>query len=244
MNLAKNTMFILIALFIDGLQAAISGGIAMIAAFPGTAGGAGATLACLVAGEDSGFLINLGCWVGGGVLTIFGSALNPILAPVTVPVGIGIGLAVNTTLAIVLGWAFLVPLMWFFHTHVSLKRLAWGGGEMIPGVNNVPFWTFFVIASLWDGATSKKGAKGGLFSLATKRLTRSDSQETTLPRQPIAMPQLAANNNVGSESDETSLETDKALPAHHSRIPLPNMSFDVRPPRAANDDYQRYAQAA
>jgi len=144
----------------------MSAGISMIAAFPGTAGGAGAGIACAVTSKN--FLIDLGCWLGGGVLAFFGSALNPVLAPITIPIGIAIGLAINITLSIVLGWCFLVPLVLWWNGNVPWKRLVLGGGEMIPGVNNVPFWTFFTVAALWKTATQKgTRARKGVLQLAS-----------------------------------------------------------------------------
>ena len=162
MNFAKNTVFILIALFIDGLQAAISWGIAAIAAFPVTAGGSAA--GCVAGNSIAG---QIGCWVGGGVLgllsvTPLGLAANALVATVTVPIGIALGFAINICLSIVLGWFFLVPLMLFFGVNVSWKRLVWGGGEMIPGLNNIPFWTVLTIASLWKSTKSNRGRKGVL----------------------------------------------------------------------------------
>jgi len=161
MNLARNTIFILIALFIDGLQATISWGIATIAAFPATT--AGGTVGCVVGSQAAG---QLGCWIGGVVLGILGTSGNVFLAPFTIPAGIAIGLAVNITLSATLGWAFLVPLMYTWGVKTSWQRLALGGGEMIPGINNVPFWTALTFASLWGGAVTKKARKG-ILGIAT-----------------------------------------------------------------------------
>ena len=153
-------IFILIALFIDGLQAAMSWGIAAIAAFPVTAGGSVA--GCVAGNSIAG---QVGCWVGGSVLglmsvTPLGLAANALVATVTVPVGIALGFAISMCLSIVLGWCFLVPLMLLSGMNVSWKRLIWGGGEMIPGLNNIPFWTALTIASLWKSTKSKHGRKG------------------------------------------------------------------------------------
>ena len=168
----KNTCFILLALFIDGLQAGISWSLAFIMANPLTAGGA--ATACLAGSRVAG---ELGCLIGGSVgggitwlLTTFtpiGLLANSVVAGYTLPVGIALGFAINITLSIV-GGAFLVTFMWFFGIKPSLKRLAWSGGEMIPGLNNIPFWTVFVISSLispkfsiWKGArTLTKGVMG------------------------------------------------------------------------------------
>ncbi|MDP4020550.1 MAG: hypothetical protein Q8P58_00705 [Candidatus Adlerbacteria bacterium] len=167
MNLAKNTVFILIALFIDGLQAAISWGIAAIAAFPVTSGGT--AFGCIAGDAVAG---QIGCWAAGGVLgllsiTPLGLAANAFVAQATIPVGIAIGIAVNICLSIVLGWGFLVTLMLFFGLK-PYRRLWWSGAEIIPGINNVPCWTFFTFSCIWAQTKSNAGRRGvlGLASLA------------------------------------------------------------------------------
>ena len=165
MGLVRNTMFVLIALFIDGLQAAVSWGIAIIAAVPGTAlgGAAGCAAGDYIAG-------GIGCAVGGFVLGLLGTTGNALLAPFTIPIGIAMGLAVNTTLSIVLGWAFLVPLMFFFGIRPH-RQLPWGLGEVVPGINNVPFWTFLTIATLWANARQKSAAsKHNVMRVASRAL--------------------------------------------------------------------------
>ncbi len=237
MGLVRNTMFVLIALFIDGLQAAISWGIAVIAAFPGTAAGgaAGCAAGDYVAGE-------IGCAVGGFVLGLLGTTGNALLAPFTIPIGIGIGFAVSTTLSIVLGWAFLVPLMFFFGIRPQ-RQLPWGLGEVIPGINNVPFWTFLTIATLLSNARSTKPKKS-IFVFGKNILAPSvvlagagAPVQNTILEQPIA----TANDNISAEgeAEQSSQRNVAATP----RMQLPNMSLDVRPPQAANENRQ-YAQAA
>jgi len=164
MILARNSAFVIVALLIDGMQAAMSWGIAAIAAFPVTAGGTAAGCAA-----GNAILGQIGCWVGGGVIgllsvTPLGLAANALAATVTVPLGIALGFAINMCLSFV-GGAFLLIIMKFFGVSVSLKRLVWGGGELIPGINNIPFWTFFTISTLWRQATDT-GQKKGILALA------------------------------------------------------------------------------
>ena len=165
-------MFILIALFIDGLQAAISWGIAAITAFPGTVGGG--ALGCLAGNQIAG---QIGCWVGGLTVGIFGSAANPFLAPVSIPVGIAIGIAVAMCISIVFGWGFLVPLMFFSGLRPG-RRLAWGLGEMIPGINNAPFWSITTVVAIW-----KRGIQKGV--QIRKQKTTSTSFVPQAPERPV-----------------------------------------------------------
>lgn len=246
MNLAKNSIFILLALFIDGLQAAISWGIATIAAFPVTvAGGAGG---CWAGSQIAG---QLGCWVAGGFLGLLsvtpaGLVANGMVAQATVPLGIAIGFAVNVSLSVVLGWAFLVPLMMFFGVHVSARRLVMGGGEMIPGINNIPFWTAFVVVSLWQGATTKKARKGilalaGAAVLPTRGIMniRKDTGQLLGTSKENSTQPLSARQLVRGSEEEILQPQAPHTPLQDIR-PVPAFST---PPRAANDN-QPYAQAA
>lgn len=225
MTLVRNTIFILLALFIDGLQAVISWGVAAIAAFPVTSGGTAA--GCLAGSQVAG---QIGCWAGGlvvGLLSVtpFGLAANASVAFYTVPVGIAVGIAVSMCLSLVLGWSFLVPLMYLFGANVSWKRLVWGGGEMIPGLNNIPFWTFFTIASLWDGSTGKKRrsimALAGAALVPAKGIAAMRTETATLARS-------GARNRTPQREEQvpqTAIEQDTEQAPSPQRAPLQ----DIRP---------------
>lgn len=235
-QIIRNTGFLTVALIIDLAQAGISAGLSVIAAFPGTIGGGAAGCAA-----GSYFLGQVGCWAAGGVLAVFGSVLNPLLATVTIPIGFAFGFAINMCLSLV-GGAFLLTLMALLRDHISWNRLFWGGGELIPGLNNIPFWTFFVIASMWDDAKNKNEEKGilGLASIAVlpTRGIMSAKEATGM---------LAAKGARGwtpqpeEWAEQPSTSRDKINSA--GRVPLQ----DVRPAststRTANDN-RPYAQAA
>ena len=153
----RGTLLILIALIIDGLQAGLSLVLAIVTAVPGTA--LGATGGC-AAGNY--FLGQIGCAIGGTVLGLVGTLLDPALATFTEPIGIALGFAINICLTITLG-AFLLTLMRIFEGKIYYKNLAFGLGEMIPGINNLPFWTAFVVISLLKkNAEDKQGALGAV----------------------------------------------------------------------------------
>ena len=225
MQLVKNTMFILIALYIDGLQAAISWGIAAITAFPGTVGGG--ALGCLAGNQIAG---QIGCWVGGLTVGIFGSAANPFLAPFTIPAGIAIGLAVNMTLSIVLGWGFLVPLMFFFGLQPQ-KRLWWSGAEMIPGINNVPCWAFFTFSCIWAQATTKKARKG---VLGLAGLTLAPVRGIMRTKENTGQLLGTSEDNIARPASARELvrESERIIPQESQpRAPLQ----DIRPPTLARE---------
>ncbi|HVV15189.1 MAG TPA: hypothetical protein VHD55_02205 [Candidatus Paceibacterota bacterium] len=166
-------LLITLALFIDMLQAGISLAIALLAAVPGTAIGAAGGA---VAGASLCSYVGLGAisgWcsaIGGFAVGFFATPLNA-LAVVTEPVGIAVGFAINMCLSICLG-AFLLMLMAFFLKKIYVKNLFFGLGEMIPGINNIPFWTAFVVVSLLKkSAEDGTGALSGMAAVATTAMS-------------------------------------------------------------------------
>ncbi|MBP9711269.1 MAG: hypothetical protein KBD50_03390 [Candidatus Pacebacteria bacterium] len=185
--MVKNGALILVALFVDFLQVTISWGIWAVAAFPGNAlgGVAGCAGGNAVAGE-------IGCWIGGGVLGVLGTFANPFIAPVTIPIGATIGIAINMVLSFVLGYGFLFFLLLFFGLK-PYKRLWWSGAELIPGINNVPFWTMFTISCIWAQSSGTKARKGVLgiagLALAPVRGIMNIKENTTGSANPNNIPQ-------------------------------------------------------
>jgi hypothetical protein len=167
MTFVKGTVLILLALFIDGLQAGISMMIALAAAVPGTAlGAAGGVLAgswiCGWMGSTASAICGS---VGGFVFGFLGSWLNPLLAPVTEPVGIAMGFAINVCLSLTFG-AFLLLVMLIFLKKIYVTNLFFGLGEVIPGINNIPFWTAFVVISLVKKSKEDGSALGAVAGAA------------------------------------------------------------------------------
>lgn len=231
MNIAKNTLLILLALFIDGLQATISWGIMVIAAFPGTTGGA--ALGCLVGNYTVG---QAGCWLGGGFLGILGSIpiVNATIATATVPVGIVLGFAINMCLSIALGWCFLVPLLYLFNG-VSWKRLIWGSGEMIPGINNIPFWTALVVLSILSkrpaqtGMVTKILAPSGMAGMALFGVakTKEDTAELREQRAPNFTWGRQQNDWLSEEAAQANNPQQK-----RATVQTRNIINDIRPIKA------------
>ncbi|HVU80119.1 MAG TPA: hypothetical protein VHD37_02020 [Candidatus Paceibacterota bacterium] len=167
MTFVKGTTLILLALFIDGLQAGISMLIALIAAVPGTAlGAAGGALAgswlCGWMGSTASAICGT---VGGFVLGFAGTWLDPALAVVSEPIGIAIGFAINICLSVTLG-AFLLMVMFVFLRKIYVTNLFFGLGELIPGINNIPFWTAFVVISLVKKSKEDGSALGAVAAAA------------------------------------------------------------------------------
>lgn len=215
----KGALFILLGLFIDGVQAGLSVGIAAIAAFPGAAGG------CAVGGY---FLGQVGCFVVGIVGSI--PLINGALATVTVPIGMAIGLAINICLSVTLGFCLLVPLLYVFNGNVAWKRLAWAGGEMIPGLNNIPFWTVFVVLSL----LKSEARKGGIAGMGARMIAGGTSPGVTLGAAAGGV--MSAKKEAANDNNQIS-----RIAADQENAPEPKAAMqktrqvlaDIRPIRAA-----------
>lgn len=245
----RNTALLLVALFIDGLQAAISWSIATIAAFPGTA--AGGAIGCAGGQAVAG---QIGCWIGGSVLGILGTTGNALVAPFTIPVGIVLGIAINTTLSLVLGWGLLFTLLLFAGLKPH-KRIGWSGVELIPGLNNIPCWTMFAISCMWAEAKNGSRKRGvlGLAGLVTAPLggimaMQHDARGVlgmggSAPARPQSGRELVGMSREmapGTESSKQAMRdirpgTLYSKDSFRSTIPTP-------PP--ANTNEQPYAQAA
>lgn len=249
MGMVRNTGLILVALFIDGIQAAISWGIATIAAFPGTVAGgaAGCAAGDAVAGQ-------IGCWVGGTVLGILGTTGNVLLAPFTIPVGIALGLAINITLSIVLGYGFLFSLLFIFGLK-PYKRMWWSGVELVPGINNIPCWTAFTLSCIWAETKSKSGKKGvlGLAGIAALPaggiMAVKHNAQGMLggPQNSVARPQ--SGRELIGMSREMAPENEPAKQTMRDIRPGTLYSKDtfrtkIPTPPPSNTNEQSYAQAA
>jgi hypothetical protein len=241
-SFVRNTALLLVALFIDGLQAALSWGIATIAAFPGTA--AGGVLGCAGGQAVAG---QIGCAIGGTVFGILGTTGNALLAPVTIPIGIGIGLALNTTLSIVLGYGFLFSLLFIFGLK-PYKRIWWSGAEMIPGINNIPCWTMFAISCMWAEAKNKTRKKGvlGLATLATRPVAgimgmQSEARSMLgMPGSNLARPQTGREFIGGSREMAPEREPAKSV----MRDIRPGTLYSKNSFHGTDTNNQPHAQAA
>ncbi len=144
----KGILLLTFALFIDGLQAGIS---FAAAGLMGPLGGAlGATIWC-ANNLPGGSLVQGACTLVGGAA---GAAATPIL----MPLGIAFGFAINICLSLTMGAGLMLAI------HVVFGRQTpwmWGSfiGDMIPGVNNLPFWTLMVLRAWYEDA-SKRGSLG------------------------------------------------------------------------------------
>ncbi|MEK7612602.1 MAG: hypothetical protein AAB449_00420 [Patescibacteria group bacterium] len=151
------------ALFLDGLQAGIS---FALAGFMGTIGGSvGGVIACknLLPSVLQFDWVTAACAAGGGFI---GTAANPAL----IPVGIAIGFVVNICLSLTVGSGLILLLVSVCGWKSVQKYLMPGFiGDTIPGINNLPFWTFLAIASCWQHASQKGelGVVGKAVGIAT-----------------------------------------------------------------------------
>ncbi len=199
----KSVALIILALFIDGIQAGLSAAVFILTAFPGTIGGAAAGCAAgaAVAGD-------IGCSFGGFLLGLLGSIplINGALAVATMPVGVILGFAISICVSMTFGagLVMLLILTGMFYP----KYLSGGITELIPGVNCMPFWTALTLASVIRkyGDEKKKlllpqsllgQAASGI--IATKQQTMSLARER-MPNTFIP-PQEKARGREENESD-------------------------------------------
>lgn len=159
----KSTLLIMFALIIDGLQALIGLGVSVIAAFPGTVGGAAA--GCVAGQQVAG---SLGCSIGGTLLGILGSVLpiNGLLAPATIPIGLAIGFTIDVCLSLTLG-AGLIFILFMFG--MFYPKYVWSGGiaEFLPGFDILPGWTALVVFSILEKSKQEGGVLGTVAGVAT-----------------------------------------------------------------------------
>jgi hypothetical protein len=187
----KAAALIMLALFIDGIQAGMSAAIFILSAFPGTFGGAAAGCAAgnAVAGE-------IGCSIGGFLLGLVGSVplINGVLATVTMPVGIILGFAISVCLSLTLG-AGLIMLLIIYGMFYPKYLMPGGISELIPGFDLVPGWTALTILCVLRKVKDEKAAqlKASLSTVITEPLPEAADQVARIVdgiRAPIA-----ANDN-------------------------------------------------
>lgn len=197
MKKAPLMVLVMVALFVDGVQAAMSAGVFVLSAFPGTF--AGAAAGCAMGSAVGG---SLGCDIGGFLLGIVGSIplINGVLATVTLPVGVILGFVISACLSMTIG-AGLITLLMFSGMFYPKFLLPGGVAELIPGFNLIPTWTAITILSVLQKNKEKGGVVGTVASVATgNKVTAVASVAGARPRTPPpgrAMDgiQPAANDN-------------------------------------------------
>lgn len=155
----KAAAFIVLALLVDGIPAALSAAFAVIAAFPGTV--AGGVAGCLAGNFIGG---EIGCAILGFVGGLFGTALDG-LAVVTEPVGIILGFVVTFCFSATLGVGLftLLVLNGLYYPKFMLPSAI---AELIPGFNLLPGWTAMVILCLIQKSKEEGGLVGSVASVA------------------------------------------------------------------------------
>ncbi|MEI7719700.1 MAG: hypothetical protein WCI89_00625 [bacterium] len=173
--MAKGGLVILFALFIDGLQAALSWafltmGSALTAATPIGAGAAGAAAGAAVCYNSAGNVIS-------GVIDAvkcgaIAGATFALASPFGVPLGIGVGIAINICVSIVFGSALVTALGMF--GMFDLTSVVGGSlFELIPGLDVAPGWTVMAVRCVLK-AKAKEG--NGVLSAVAKVATAVTSK--------------------------------------------------------------------
>ncbi len=161
----KSVILVLFALFIDGIQAALSGAILVITAFPGTFFGAAA--GCVV---GKSLLGEFGCSVGGFILGVLGSIpfVNGVLDVATVPIGLMLGFVFSICISCTLGVG-LVTLLMFNNMFYPKYLLPGGITEILPGFGMLPTWTAITILSSIEHSKTQGGFIGTAATAATSK---------------------------------------------------------------------------
>ena len=138
----KGTAFIVLALFIDGVQAALSAAVLVMSAFPGTILGAAA--GCLAGQSVAG---GVGCQFGRFIFGLLGSSpfVIGLLDVATVPIGAILGFVVSICISATLG-LFLIALLGFNAMFYPKYILTGGIVELLPGFSILPSWTAMTVA--------------------------------------------------------------------------------------------------
>lgn len=144
----RGTVLIVVALFIDGLQAALTVMFFII--------GLGFQITNPIGGAAVGFF-------SGG---LSGAALGGAAGTIGLPLGIGLGFAASTCLSI-MGGCFLGWLL--AHNKMLYPKFLFTGGlaEIIPGFDILPAWTAIVALSILEKSKEEGGAVGAVAGVAT-----------------------------------------------------------------------------
>ncbi len=202
--------------FIDFLQATIS---FLLGGFLGTIGGAlGTAMWCNSNLPDWQ-------WVQGACVAV-GGAAGTFANPILVPIGIGLGFIINICLSLTMGAGLIFALMQVCGWKSVQKYLMPSFiGDTIPGINNLPFWTFLAIASSWDHAKQegKLGVVGQAIGLAIQptRAIMNMKEETMNIAQKAGVFRPEQQNRVSQEDAIGSMQKK----VNESRAPM----RDIRP---------------
>ena len=156
----SNFLIVLIALLLDGFQILIGFAFTILGATAGTAAGlAAGVAACSWTGSDA---VVAGC---ATVLGAAGTTLNLIAAPVAGPVAALIGLVIGTIASLTIGTAivFWLAMKGMFYPRYVIPAYV---GEVVPGFELIPAWTFLVLRSIFrKKAEEKKNISSGVTNI-------------------------------------------------------------------------------
>ena len=236
MSIAKYSLFLVVALCIDGFQFLISITISTVATFPGTTlgaagGAAGGAYLC----QDFGSWIISGCSaVGGLILGILGTPLNAA-APLTVPIGIALGFAISICISFTFG-SMLVLFLQLFGMLDKKAALMTYMGEVLPGVSAFPIWTGLILRCAYTQA--KHELVGGVVSSVA-----TIAHHLALPNTPVggAMQRgsQAASRTLGAPQRIEQGESAAARQDTIERKQVPMQDMRIKP--ATNPTYAKTA---
>ncbi len=243
----KGIGFIVIALFIDGVQAAVSATLILIAAFPGTIGGAAA--GCAAGNAVAG---GVGCEIGGFLLGLLGSIpiINGGLALIAEPIGLVLGFAISICLSATLGFGLIMLLVF---NGMFYPKYVYSGGiaELIPGFDLIPGWTAMTILSVIkknkEEKQEKSGGGKGLISRGVSMAINATPEGRALTLGAAALTSrssaLPARNNANGAFAENEEGNAQGINSADRYMTLKNSVDGIRAPRAATPSNDNNALA-
>lgn len=221
----KAAAFIVLALFTDGLQAALSASLAMVfdtAAItaPAVGTGLGAVAGCVLGGIGGAIVGALGFGVGalpgaaagcalvGGAGAFGGSVTGAAAAPIILTSGIILGFVISICLSTTLG-AALVTMLVLNGMYYPKFMLPSGIAELIPGFDLIPTWTAMVILCLVQKSKEEAKASGSMLapvaalasaspSFVQSSVQTLNSVEGAATRKPVDGIRAPANDNLSA----------------------------------------------
>lgn len=161
----------------------------------------------------------MGVFASPAVVPVVGTAV----AGVTVPIGIILGFILNTAFALVFGGGLMI-LLGLNNTFYPRYLFA-GGGELIPGLNNLPFWTLFVLLCVMRKNAEEKE---GTLTIANSPAVEPAQNVMVAEQKPMNFPQARESSGrtpVEQEQNEQPTDSQEPVDAAKSRVPFQ----DIRP---------------
>lgn len=184
------------------------------------------------------FIDGLQATVSAGLVGVGAiAAAVPVIGWGAGPIGIGVGMAINSAIGLTAGAGLLLLLLLNGSFYPFLIASAFIG-EVVPGINNLPFWTVITIMCLLKSRSTEGGAIGAIAGVAVAAASGGVTgalhavKDAAQPQRP--MPPAAPSPTLSEQPQQK----DEPKP----RAPL--LNSEIRPKSASNDTIKTYGNAA